>query len=164
MANNDFPRGFIPFGKILRANPYTTAEIIFAGDIVSMADTGTVAQACVSGATGAALGVAAHYAASGATVMVYDDPDQLFIAQEDADGGAMALADIGLNVNITDIAGDTTLKQSKQELDSSSKATTNTLPVRVLGLLNAPDNAIGNFARWLCQITNHQLRTTSVGI
>lgn len=70
------------------------------------------------------------------------DQDVIFEIQEDADTTPLAAADIGLNVAMVQTqAGSAVTGLSGMELDSSSKATTNTLPVKLLGLSKRVGNA-----------------------
>lgn len=70
------------------------------------------------------------------------DQDVVFEIQEDADTTPLAAADIGLNVAMVQTqAGSAVTGLSGMELDSSSKATTNTLPVKLLGLSKRVGNA-----------------------
>lgn len=67
--------------------------------------------------------------------------DVVFEVQEDADTTPIAAASIGLNCAIALTAGSATTGVSGMVLDSSTVATTVTLPVKVLGLVKRPDNA-----------------------
>jgi hypothetical protein len=70
------------------------------------------------------------------------EQDVVFEIQEDADTTPLAAADIGLNVAMIQTqAGNATTGLSGMELDSSSKATTNTLPVKLIGLSKRVGNA-----------------------
>jgi hypothetical protein len=51
--------------------------------------------------------------------------------------------DIGLNVDIIVAAGSTYTKRRASWLDTSTKATTATLPLKIRGFAQRPDNAIG---------------------
>lgn len=85
-----------------------------------------------------------HRAASTNRVaMVVTDPTVVYEVQEDAVGSNIAAADIGLNVPYTTTAGNSTTGVSKMEIDSSAVATTNTLPVKILGLSKKVGNAFG---------------------
>jgi hypothetical protein len=87
-------------------------------------------------------------------VLVAHGPDILFEIQEDSDGGALAADDIGLNANIVVAAGSTYRRASGVELDTSSKNTTATLQLRIRGLAQRPDNAIGANAKVLVSLNN----------
>ena len=54
---------------------------------------------------------------------VADDPDQLFIAQQDSAAGNIVAADLNLNADLVFGAGSTTTGMSGVEIDSSSKNT-----------------------------------------
>jgi hypothetical protein len=85
-----------------------------------------------------------HRAASTERIVYFlpIDQDIVWEIQEDADTTPLAAADIGLNVAMVQTqAGDAVTGRSGMELDSSSKATTNTLPIRLLGLSKTVGNA-----------------------
>lgn len=93
------------------------------------------------------------------TVLVADDPDLLFEIQEDADGGALALAAVGGNADLVSGSGSTVTKKSGFQLDSSTAATTNTLQLRVLGFTDRIDNAAASAnAKVLVAINLHSSR------
>jgi len=94
-------------------------------------------------------------------VYVADDPDLVFEIQEDAVGGAMAAADVGLNVDLVAGTGSTITGLSAFQADTSTKATTNTLQLRILGFKQAVDNEIGANAKILVAINLHALRNTT---
>lgn len=80
--------------------------------------------------------------------------DILFEIQDDGVGGAIAATDIGLNVDLIAAAGSTYSRRSGYMVDTSTKATTATLQVRILGLVQRPDNEIGTNAKLLVTINN----------
>ena len=154
MANKDMPVGFAPKGASLRMNAYVAGGVVYPGDAVTLDATGRVAAATASQAL---CGIAGSYAsAAGVDVSVHDHPDQLFVAQGD-EAEIDAQTDMNLNYNIVATAGNATYKQSRMEIDSSTQATTATLPIKVLGLEPRVDNALGAQARVICKINNHQL-------
>jgi hypothetical protein len=160
MANSDKPRGFRPAERALRETRYSAGGTVYPGDIVKMSSSGVI----VAGTAGAAaIGVAVNYATSGQDVMVWDDPQQKFVAQAD-DGTTLAQTAVGLNYNIVATGGSTTFKQSRMELDSSSGATDSNLPLRLLAFGAGVDNAAGEFAECVVIINNHQLAQPSVGL
>lgn len=86
---------------------------------------------------------------------VCDDPNQLYVAQEDSVGGAIAAANGGFtNINLVAGAGSTVTGFSGWQLDSSSDDgnANATFQMRILGLLRGPDNALGVNAKWVCRI------------
>lgn len=97
-------------------------------------------------------------ASTGRYVFVIDSPDVVYEVQEDAVGGALAVADIGLNVDFIDAGVSTTTGASGVQLDTSTKATTATLPFKLLGFAQRVDNEVGSAnAKVLVAINNHQL-------
>ena len=158
MANADRPNGFVPYGPILRVRPYTAAVAVLRGDMVNR----TAGSASTSGrmevepgdASEALIGCALNEAAIGDVVYVADHPDQEFVGQ--ADGADIATGvDMGLNFDL--LATDGANGQSAHEIDSSTGATTATLPLKVLRLQPAVDNALGANAKCVVKINNHQL-------
>lgn len=85
-------------------------------------------------------------------VLVCDDPSVIFEATEDAVGGALAVTDVGLNVDLVAGSGSAYTKRSGYMLDSSTKATT-AAGVRVEGMSQRVGNAIGSTDTvWLVSI------------
>jgi hypothetical protein len=76
-------------------------------------------------------------------VYVADSPDLVLETQEDAVGGALAATSVGLNANIIVGSGSATTGQSGMELDSNTAATTNTLPLKIVGFVPRVDNEPG---------------------
>lgn len=88
-------------------------------------------------------------------VLVADSPNLLYEVQEDSDGGALTVDSIGLNANIIVGTGNTAFGTSAVELDSNTAAVTATLDLRILGLVQNPQNEIGTNAKWLVALNNH---------
>lgn len=152
--------------------PSTDATAVFVGDLVKIAGSagtaGTVVngldcegmQTCAlatAGTTGqdligavvgflpdpTALQNKYRLASTNRIALVVADYDVVYEAQEDAVSSNLAAADIGLNIPYSTTAGNTTTGVSKMALVSASKATTATLPLKLLGLVKRPDNAFG---------------------
>lgn len=161
--------------------PASDSTALFLGDPVILAGSAdadgvaTVARATAAGGAyvlGVVVGVdpvdgagaggrdsTTYRAASTARyVYVADDPDLLFEIQEDAVGGALAAADVGLNADLVAGTGSTITGLSAFQLDTSTKATTNTLQLRIHGFKVAPDNEIGANAKVLVSINLHAQR------
>lgn len=85
---------------------------------------------------------------------VVDDPTALFECESDQ---SVILADIGLNCDFIDTAGDTTTGRSKETAKTSAAAaTTATLPLKIVGFVNRPDNEFpGANDKILVKINNH---------
>jgi hypothetical protein len=92
-------------------------------------------------------------------VYVVDDPDIVFMIQEDSAGTALAATSVGLNADLVYThSGSTASGKSGAELDRSTANTTNTLQLKILRLLNRVDNAIGDSAMWEVMINLHTQR------
>jgi hypothetical protein len=101
-------------------------------------------------------------------VLVDDNPESLFEIQEDAVGGALAAADVGLNADLVAAAGSTATRTSGWMLDTSTKATTATLQVKIIEVQQRADNEFASAgvanAKVLVKINNHTMLTGSAGI
>lgn len=162
MANANRPKGSQPYEDALRISPYVAAGTIYPGDVVRMDTAGAVAVA--SADTNPNLGVSAEYATVGQEVMVWDHPEQKFVIQAD-DGGSVSMAqtNAGLNYQIVATAGSSAYKQSRQELDASTAATNSNLPLRMLAIQPAIDNAAGVNAKVVVMLNNHQRKAGTAG-
>jgi hypothetical protein len=65
-----------------------------------------------------------------------------FEVQENGADDALLAADVGLNANFSVVAGSTVYGNSKWELDAGSEATTTTLDLQIVGLVDRPDNLL----------------------
>ena len=83
---------------------------------------------------------------------VLDDPNQLFIIQND---GTSAAANYGKNADVVVGTGSTTTGVSAMELDTSTIANTAALNVKIVGLWDVPNNAVGEFAVVVVKINEH---------
>lgn len=183
MANTNAPTGFKPV-RYKSGAPYNGAanvyyvpssdsNALYIGDPVIMAGSAdangvpsvTIATAGSSAfVTGTVVGFipsptfTTKYkpASTAAYVLVADDPQLLFEVQEDAVGGALAAADVGLNADMVSGSGSTVTGLSGWQLDTSTKATTNTLQLRIEGFVQRPNNEIGANAKVLVRFNMHQ--------
>lgn len=163
MANVNLPNGFKPYGRFLGFHRYTAAGTIYPGDAVKLeagASNITQFKARVEAGsdTGALIGVALNYATVGQTVLVADDPMQLFTGQAD-DATFDENADLGDNTNILATSGNATYKQSRMQIDAGDIGTTATLQIKILGLVKRSDgkNEFGAYSELIFKINNHQL-------
>jgi hypothetical protein len=190
MANSNAPTGFTPV-RYKSGAPYNGAANVYSipasdgtalyiGDPVIIAGDGDTdgvptATRATAGSAGRITGVVVGFRPSSTIVangyraastaeyaLVADDPDLVFECQEDAIGGALAAADIGLNADMVSGSGSATTHKSGFQLDTSTKATTATLQLRILGFVQRPDNAIGANAKVLVSI-NLPTQTGAVG-
>lgn len=181
MANADQPRGLVPCNALGAQYcgsvgtyfiPATDGTAMSVGDPVKYAgsaDADGVPTVTVATAGDPVCGVIVgftvdktyedqtHRTASTARyALVADDPNQLFVVQEDSVAGALAATNVGQNANLVFGGTNTTTGMSGVELDSSSAATTATLQVKIIGLDRRADNEIGTNADWIVKINNHQ--------
>jgi hypothetical protein len=97
--------------------------------------------------------------------IVADSPLQEFMIQEETAGTALAATSVGLNANVVFAeSGSTATGLSGVELDTSTPATDATFQLKILRLLDAPENAIGQHAKWRVKINNHTEANIVVGI
>ena len=89
-------------------------------------------------------------------VYVVDDPNILFEAQFDST--AIAVTNLHQNAAVTITANQTTLSASSPYSSTvlTSPATTNTLPIRLLGAVQRIDNSVGAYGRVVCKFNFHE--------
>ena len=140
------------------ANAYGTA--IFYGDFVKLVNTGTIEKDTgTATATPVGIFMGCFYTdpstsqptfnqmwptgtvADDAMAYVLDDPDAVFRMQGD---GALAQTTLGNNIAIVQNSGSTTIGRSKNSVNASTAATTNTLPLRILEFMDGPDSTVGD--------------------
>ena len=94
-------------------------------------------------------------------VYVVDDPYVIFEAQFDST--AVAAADLHKNAAVTVTANQTSLAVSSPFSSTvlTSPATTATLPIRLLGLVQRSDNAVGAYCKVLCKWNYHEFGVTA---
>jgi len=177
MANADAPKGFWPLrhlsgGSMARSSPYTIASTygtnIFHGDVVKLVAGGGIEVAAAGDrflgvfdgvqytASDGSMKYAKYWPASTTatliTAYVYDDPNMLFGVQS---AGSTVAADVG---NIGDHVagtGSTTTGISAHELNGTTS--TSDAGWRVLGKIEAPDNAYGTNVNLIVQAYEHEL-------
>lgn len=192
MANADTPFGLKPV-RDLSGAPYNgaftafstaagDATAIFIGDPVKLSGTSQdidgVTYADVDQAAtgdvmvGVVVGVkpvtadSLKYRAASTQRIVYvaTDPNLVYEIQEVSGGTALTTAAIGLNADFVVGSGSTTTGYSGVELNNATEATTNTLDLQIVGLVNRADNAVGEHAKWLVRINRHQFANQVAGI
>ena len=173
MASSATPSGAEPVGTLSASGSFTGkvrhikiasayGTSIFYGDFVKLVAAGTVEKsavttAAVAGTVGIFVGCSytdpttkqptfsqywpASTVASDAVAYVADDPKLVFQMQGD---GAIAQTGLGNNVQAISTAGSTDIGRSRNALDASSIATTNTFPLRIVDFVDGPDSAVGD--------------------
>lgn len=167
--------------------PNTDANATFVGDLVKADSTGDTAaaggkglgiQSVVQAAAGdAVIGVVVGFAvqpgvldtpqyrkaSEGRYALVVDDPNVLFEVQ--TSNGTLGIADVGLNANFAVAAGSTSTGSSGVTLDVATKATTATLPLKIVGFTQRVDNdnTAAN-AKVVVKLNNSQLANATAGV
>jgi len=194
MANIDAAFGLRPIAKVGSAPGGTTgttkysiadnqSTAIFTGDPVKYKSDGTVEVATAGDAScGVFMGCfytdpttskptfknyfPASLSPGDAIAYVADDPDQMFVVQQDSVASSLSGANINENANLIFGSGSTTTGLSGVEIDSSSATTTATLQVRIVAGYETPSNTIstaaaGNNSVFVVKINNHQLGSST---
>lgn len=90
-------------------------------------------------------------------LLVADDPTLVLEAQ--TSGATFATADVGQNCQVSATAGSTSTGASGMSIDLGNKGATATLPLKVIGFPNRPDNQIGDsYTNAYVVINNHQYK------
>lgn len=100
-----------------------------------------------------------HPASTGQYILVADDPNLLFWAQEDSVGGSMSPNDSMSGVNLVSGTGNTYYGTSGWMLDSSTVGTANK-QCRLMRPLNEVDNVsdgTDSYTKWLVKINLHSV-------
>jgi RNase P/RNase MRP subunit p29 len=110
-------------------------------------------------------------ASTQAVVLVEDDPNALFEIRQVAGGTPLTANDVGLNANIVVGSGSTYTGFSGMALDNTTEATTNTLDVKIMEIVNRADNdpgsAVGTGAdssTFLVRLNRHRYANQIAGI
>ena len=189
MANIDAAFGLRPIAKVGSAPGGTTGTTKYSigdntGDPVKYKNDGTGEVATASDALlGVFMGCfytdpttgkptfrnyfPASLSPGDAIAFVADDPDQMFVVQQDSVGSNLVAADLNLNANLIFGAGSTTTGVSGVEIDSSTGAATATHQVRLIDFYDIPSNdATANNSELVIKINNHSLNggTGTVGL
>mgnify|MGYP003624685705 FL=1 len=165
MAASATPYGARPIGTTSAAGSFTGlvrhlpiittyGTAIFNGDFVKLVANGTIEKDAGT-ATLASIGIfmgcsytdptsgqktfsdqwPASNAATDAVAYVLDDPNVVFQMQADE---AMNTTDRGLNCDVIQTAGSTSIGKSKNAIDGDSCAATLTLPLRIIDWVDGP--------------------------
>ena len=102
-------------------------------------------------------------ASTGQYVLVCDSPDVIYEVEAVTGSNAsysFAVTDVGLNADLSTVAGSTTTGTSAAALNMAGAAATATLQWKIVGVVQRPDNEItGANTKVLVKINNAQLGT-----
>lgn len=188
MANTDAPNGFTPLrhltGGVVRPQEYLIANAynanLASGDLVALASDGTINRAT---AGGVALGVfyGAEYienstgdvkfvkvwnngtavkANTSVKAYVYDDPNITYKVQGN---GTFAAANVGETCNVTLGTFNSTFGYSTDEADLATLGT-GAQVLKILRLIDEPNNAVGANAKLEVIINNSNYGTRTAGV
>lgn len=167
--------------------PSTNAANVFVGDPVKADTTGdsvatggqglgiqsVVPAAAADPVVGVVVGFAINplnlntpqfrAGSTGRYVLVADDPTTVFEVQ--TSNGTLAADTVGLNASLAIGAGSTLTGASGVTLDTATAAVTATLPFKIVGFAQRPDNEVGQpAAKVLVKINNSQLANATAGV
>lgn len=149
----------------------TNATAIFVGDLVSLDGTSDVngirglTKTAIGGASVGAL-VQVEYnmvnlntpqyrpASTAMYVYVADDPNTIYECQA---SGTVAATTVGMNANHADAGGSVSTGQSGETVDFGTAAVTATLTLKILDIVQSPENEVAAAAKVRVKINNHQL-------
>lgn len=175
MPNVDNPHGLQTLGRTM-AGGFPTVEsfqkaasfgtALFIGDAVARAADGTINTTITPGTT-LYSGVNLNYGAASTLTdhLVITSPDALFEAQDNNSTDGFAAADMGLNANLELNAGSALTQLSGHEINESTANTTSTLDVKLLRLLQSPDNSYGTgWGRFEIIFNKHRMHPAVAGV
>lgn len=194
MSNVQFTKGLFPVkpvGGMVSINYYRadTAKAIYLHQPVRLLDTGKLAPATCGSDNGTILGSAECFLRDGLGspyedypylkaastppifVGVADDPNQVFLIEEDTGGSALTLSACGNLADFTylDTTGNTTTGISQAVLDRSGVNISSGQFLLLHPQYAADgDNDYGNYCKWIVKINMHQTKietgNTAAGI
>lgn len=177
MANLDAPVGLAPWNgdqsgpPRLRLYKGGTTTSIGRGDVVAVASNGRVHRTATTTASDLVVGVSAQYVAAPAAgvtatpdVWVYDDPNQVFVIQDDGAAATPAQASLFATYPLVLGTPNTTTGSSIQELDISGPGAAATDPLLAIGYVEGPDKDISKNAKFLVRLNRHVQKTGTTGV
>ena len=99
-------------------------------------------------------------------LLVDDDPNSMFEIQDVSGGTQLTANDVGLNVNFTGTGGNNGNGWSNVVLDNTTEATTNTLDLKIVDVVNRADNTLDDTGplKFLVRINRHRNANQIAGI
>jgi microcompartment protein CcmK/EutM len=150
-------------GQIINGSPYTDVARAASGDVICGVVIGVMQDTRDS--------LIYRAASTQRRLLVADDPNLVFEIQQTSTGTALNVNDIGFNTNLTVVAGSTVTGYSGSIASNSAGNTTNTLDLKIVGIVDRPDNDIGSSAssgtlasRLQVRINRHQYSDQVAGV
>lgn len=200
MANDNFPRGLIPRDYPYHAGHWyrvSTAADVYLGQPVQLDATGYIVGIGTPTGVTLSIGVASNFSGPNKAglagpdpfldvsdltppsngepsgdrwVFVADDPEQLYLVQEDTGGSALTLADqfaacdlLWRGAGAAIVNGNDNSGWGNLELDRSAVVTTTAAFVQIVQLHDSTNqdgsaNAPGNYGKWVVRLLHHSYR------
>lgn len=199
MANTANPNGLVPVDNMGTASytgrirqysvPAGDSNAIYKGDLVKLVGTSqfingaSFSDIAIAASGDVFVGVVVGFLADTRDSLLYraastqrialvcDDPHALFEVAQGSGGTPLTANDVGLNANVSVVAGSTVTGLSASVIDNTTEATTNTLDLKIVGMVNRADNdpgtAVGTGAassRFLVKLNRHQYANQIAGV
>lgn len=172
MANNNNPRGFEPLMRSVTGGPGQAcvgahkiagvATALFIHDVVVLQGSGTKPTASIAPAApgGVFYGVNLIYGAAATATdhLIIIGHLQMFVTQIDT----VTMAQLEMNAALVAGAGNASLHMSGHS--ANGVAATNTLGLKLMGLYQSPDNAVGAFARVMVTFNKSAFADQTAGV
>ena len=167
MANPDLPNGFRPTSPVTSPTRYkvdsSNTPAFFIGDVVDLesdgnANVAAAASTAIIGSTEDVLAVS-----TAGDILVYDDPQQRFLAQDDA-AATPTQTMLGNNADHVAGTGSATTLLSAHEVGLGSVASSSGQGFRLLSMPDNPGYALGNNMLWKCMVNEHLFHTAIAGV
>lgn len=98
-------------------------------------------------------------------IMVVDDPNTIFAIQDDGiTTGNLVSTAVGKNANYTVTNPTSPSPVSATVLNSSTIATTSTLPLKIVGIRRMASNTVGAYCQWLVRWNTHEFFGNTTGV
>ena len=149
--------------QLINGSPYSDVVIAATGDVMLGVVVGILPSTRDS--------LTYRAASTQRLLLIADDPNLLFEIAQGSGGTALTANDVGLNVDLSVVAGSTITGYSGSVINNATEATTNTLDLKIIGIVDRADNDIGTAvgtgaasSRFLVRINRHQFANQVAGV
>lgn len=149
--------------QFINGSPYADIAIAASGDVMVGVVVGVLPSTRDS--------LTYRAASTQRLVLVADDPDLLFEIAQGSGGTPLNANDVGLNADMLVVAGSTVTGYSATVVNNIGEATTNTLDLKLVGIVDRADNdpgsAVGTGAassHFLVRLNRHQYANQIAGV